>query len=601
MRTFDGRPRQIYCILKLLFDGNSRWQDSAKESDLVEALTSVLKASMQRLAAVGTERQALRALQQGCGAAVRQALQKSQERQRRRHALEYSAVEVEVASKPRPKSEANQTSSKAPMPSEYFCPISQEVMVDPVTTSDGHTYDRKPIEEWLRNNDTSPNTGLVLPNKTLIPNHNLRKLIQEASTAKEDSIEMELDNMICAMEVEGPLPQGEGQEEEDQLDDAEGEEEEEEDDQLDDAEGAEEEEEEDQLDDAEGEPLDGVRGFEKLAAKMGDVISNATTSPGTSQSPGSSSVAETAEPQSHEEQRKLRRLSSWLRKIQWLRCGEVQGIYRTNKDHRWRSMRQLRSTRTVSRSSPDQTEDGGGACDQLTLKNSREALHQPPISPDGFGFPGTSKLDLFHLRRSLASMAFLTGVDLEGRVQDHQQLALPAPRTRRRRNKKLEEEEPLAIEAKPVEYSDLLRETMALEMDDSLEELRRMIKRTRNKMDTEMKVLDGFISDVNQIKGMQRSFEEPLAALPPNRSGSQPALKAPPHSMALQASSSAVALSESRRLPKRSTPLPALTHSQSTPAIGSAAMLALRSAQPLVLPKRRAPPFSQGRLRSELR
>ncbi|CAK9067667.1 unnamed protein product [Durusdinium trenchii] len=177
---------------------------------------------MQRLAAVGTERQALRALQQGCGAAVRQALQKSQERQRRRHALEYSAVEVEVASKPRPKSEANQTSSKAPMPSEYFCPISQEVMVDPVTTSDGHTYDRKPIEEWLRNNDTSPNTGLVLPNKTLIPNHNLRKLIQEASTAKEDSIEMELDNMICAMEVEGPLPQGEGQEEEDQLDDAEG-------------------------------------------------------------------------------------------------------------------------------------------------------------------------------------------------------------------------------------------------------------------------------------------------------------------------------------------------------------------------------------------
>ncbi|CAK9043648.1 unnamed protein product [Durusdinium trenchii] len=127
--------------------------------DLVEALTSVLKASMQRLAAVGTERQALRALQQGCGAAVRQALQKSQERQRRRHALEYSAVEVEVASKPRPKSEANQTSSKAPMPSEYFCPISQEVMVDPVTTSDGHTYDRKPIEEWLRNNDTSPNTG----------------------------------------------------------------------------------------------------------------------------------------------------------------------------------------------------------------------------------------------------------------------------------------------------------------------------------------------------------------------------------------------------------------------------------------------------------
>ncbi|CAJ1457604.1 unnamed protein product [Effrenium voratum] len=84
-------------------------------------------------------------------------------------------------------------------------------------------------------------------------------------------------------------------------------------------------------------------------------------------------------------------------------------------------------------------------------------------------------------------MAFLTGVDLEGRLQDHQQLALPAPR-RRRRKAEEGKGKPLAIE-KPVEYSDLLRDAMALENDDSLEELRRMIKRTRGKMDTEMKAL----------------------------------------------------------------------------------------------------------------
>ena len=31
--------------------------------------------------------------------------------------------------------------------------------MDPVMTSDGHTYDRKSIDEWLQNHDTSPVTG----------------------------------------------------------------------------------------------------------------------------------------------------------------------------------------------------------------------------------------------------------------------------------------------------------------------------------------------------------------------------------------------------------------------------------------------------------
>ena len=31
------------------------------------------------------------------------------------------------------------------MPEQFRCPISQEVMVDPVTTSDGQTYERREI------------------------------------------------------------------------------------------------------------------------------------------------------------------------------------------------------------------------------------------------------------------------------------------------------------------------------------------------------------------------------------------------------------------------------------------------------------------------
>ena len=64
-------------------------------------------------------------------------------------------------------------------PSEFICPITQDVMSDPVSTVDGQTYERAAIERWLARKATSPLTGLALAATTLIPNHALRKLIQE--------------------------------------------------------------------------------------------------------------------------------------------------------------------------------------------------------------------------------------------------------------------------------------------------------------------------------------------------------------------------------------------------------------------------------------
>jgi len=52
-------------------------------------------------------------------------------------------------------------------------------MEDPCVASDGYTYDRKAIELWLKENDTSPTTNFPLANKSLIPNYNLRYAIQE--------------------------------------------------------------------------------------------------------------------------------------------------------------------------------------------------------------------------------------------------------------------------------------------------------------------------------------------------------------------------------------------------------------------------------------
>jgi hypothetical protein len=68
----------------------------------------------------------------------------------------------------------------ADIPHEFLCPITQDVMRDAVSTCDGHTYERRNIEAWLAENSTSPITGLPLANKTLIPNHNLRKLILDS-------------------------------------------------------------------------------------------------------------------------------------------------------------------------------------------------------------------------------------------------------------------------------------------------------------------------------------------------------------------------------------------------------------------------------------
>ena len=65
------------------------------------------------------------------------------------------------------------------IPNEYFCCISQEVMIDPVKTTDNHTYDRLSIERWFQTRHTSPLTGLVLNDITLTPHKELRNQIQE--------------------------------------------------------------------------------------------------------------------------------------------------------------------------------------------------------------------------------------------------------------------------------------------------------------------------------------------------------------------------------------------------------------------------------------
>ncbi|KAK2906133.1 hypothetical protein Q8A73_010076 [Channa argus] len=71
---------------------------------------------------------------------------------------------------------AEQSGSEAP--DEFLCPITRELMKDPVIAADGYSYERESIESWIRGkNKTSPMTNLPLQTSLLTPNRSLKMTI----------------------------------------------------------------------------------------------------------------------------------------------------------------------------------------------------------------------------------------------------------------------------------------------------------------------------------------------------------------------------------------------------------------------------------------
>ncbi|XP_074585392.1 U-box domain-containing protein 13-like [Curcuma longa] len=66
------------------------------------------------------------------------------------------------------------------IPDDFRCPISLELMGDPVIVSTGQTYERECIEKWLEaGHDTCPKTQQKLSSTSLTPNYVLRSLIDQ--------------------------------------------------------------------------------------------------------------------------------------------------------------------------------------------------------------------------------------------------------------------------------------------------------------------------------------------------------------------------------------------------------------------------------------
>lgn len=222
-------------------------------------------------------------------------------------------------------------------------------------------------------------------------------------------------------------------------------------------------------------------------------------------------------------------------------------------------------------------------------------------------------------------MAFLTGIGLETHLAEEEadeealelvpkkRLALPAPQA------DYDQLDLLLYNEEPPSFNQLLSNVQTTRADpfDPLEELRRRIKRTRAKMDKQHKVLDGFISDVQQISGLESPVTSPRrakAALPAPAAGKSFAALGPSPALALPGPSSrrrTTAPTASELCALSTRPSSASTSvgvkSRATAVRSSAGTLGESQSQPslkqssaigrlhqkhadLVMPQRRAPP-----------
>ena len=101
---------------------------------------------------------------------------------------EAEAAQADGQARKQAEQEAEAAAAKAPAvkeaaaaeqpPDDFICPITHGLMIDPVSAADGHTYERRAIEDWLVGHSTSPMTGAKLEVKMLFPNHTVRSFIR---------------------------------------------------------------------------------------------------------------------------------------------------------------------------------------------------------------------------------------------------------------------------------------------------------------------------------------------------------------------------------------------------------------------------------------
>lgn len=82
-----------------------------------------------------------------------------------------------------------EATSGVPIPSYFRCPLSSELMLDPVIVASGQTYERSSIQKWLDHGLTiCPKTRQTLTHTNLIPNYTVKAMI--ANWCEENNIKL---------------------------------------------------------------------------------------------------------------------------------------------------------------------------------------------------------------------------------------------------------------------------------------------------------------------------------------------------------------------------------------------------------------------------
>ncbi|MCD6056414.1 MAG: hypothetical protein K0R12_1376 [Gammaproteobacteria bacterium] len=104
------------------------------------------------------------------------------------------SAKTQLFAEPWPPFVADDKGKLGEAPKNYYCPITCEIMVDPVCAMDGHTYEREAIEQYIQavmdksasssssshtSQVLSPMTNLPLPGPMVFPNYAMRSTIRE--------------------------------------------------------------------------------------------------------------------------------------------------------------------------------------------------------------------------------------------------------------------------------------------------------------------------------------------------------------------------------------------------------------------------------------
>jgi hypothetical protein len=69
-----------------------------------------------------------------------------------------------------------------------ICPITSLIYLNPVIIEDGFTYERDEIVKWLKHNDSSPMTRMIIRDKKMFTNHSIKQQVNEYLSSNPDEI-----------------------------------------------------------------------------------------------------------------------------------------------------------------------------------------------------------------------------------------------------------------------------------------------------------------------------------------------------------------------------------------------------------------------------